>query len=117
MKDYLDSLEDMIKRAPDCKTLQKFALEAIESLEKGISDATTRMTKLQPLMTPPAGLPGVIIWIKAQIDLYAVPFETYLKQIAEYTARLEKIQQAISDKANALACGDIAAVIPKVPGA
>jgi hypothetical protein len=112
MKDYLDSLEQMIKGAPDCKTLQKFALEAMESLEKGIADATKRMAKLEERMIPPTTLPGVIIWIKQQIDDYAIPYKNFIIQIAEYAARLEKIQKAISDKANALACADIASKPP-----
>jgi len=61
---------------------------------------------LEELIIPPTSLPGVIIWIKAQIELYKPPYEAHLKQIAEYTAKLQKIQQLFSEKAAALACSE-----------
>jgi hypothetical protein len=106
MKAYLDDLEQRMNEANTCEALRDAAQEAMDSLQQGMDDAQKEINKLVQLIIPPTTLPGVIIWIKAQIDLYKPPYEAYLEQLSMYAEQLQKIQQLLSDKVAELACKD-----------
>jgi hypothetical protein len=105
MSVYLDDLEKRMSEATSCAALTAAARDAMDSIQQGIDDAQAEVQKLAQLIIPPTTLPGVIIWIKAQIELYAPPYQAYLTQIASYTELLQKLQALLAEKAAAL-CQD-----------
>ena len=110
---YLTALEERMKAANSCKALSDAARDAMESLQQGLNDANAKVQSLTQLIIPPTTLPGVIVWIKAVIETYTKPYETYVKQVVLYTEKLTAFQNLLSEKMQQLACQD--SVIPAPP--
>lgn len=102
---YFTSLTEAINSCNDCDTLNRISTQGTTAVNSLISNMTSQIAILTPILTAPTGSFGSIIaWITSLIAIYQGPITEMIAEKAALTSQLATLTSAINAKKAALGC-------------
>ncbi len=99
---YFEQLTADVNAIDGCAALQALVNAAMGTLQAEVTAIEGQIASLLPLITLPTNLGQVISWIAAFATPLVKPYENYITQLAQTTAAIAQLTQAIEAAAKRL---------------